>query len=43
MMEKYTHFANLLIGKGLIIETRFLPVRTGCNKVGLPVCDVNQP
>ncbi|MBC7313797.1 MAG: hypothetical protein H5U11_15015 [Rhizobium sp.] len=43
MMENNTHFADLLFGKGLSSETRFLPVRTGCIKVGAQVTRVNRP
>lgn len=42
MMENNTHFANLLVGKGLGCEARFLPVRTGRLKLGVQVACVNR-
>ncbi len=43
MMENNTHFADLLVGKGLVCEARFRPVRSGCIKVGVQMVCVNRP
>ncbi|WP_146086592.1 hypothetical protein [Ciceribacter selenitireducens] len=43
MMENNTHFADLLVGKGLVCEARFRPVRSGSIKVGVQKVCVNLP